>query len=739
MLLSQLLPLLSAVFVFGLGFFILFRNIRSKLNVVFFFLSIVVSIWLLGTYKMFISISDADIIYWDKFIYIGVTLIPALFYHFASLFTHNNKHFKSILLAYIIGVFFMIMIRTPYFVDGVFHYEWGVHSKAQILHHLFLLYYGVFIGLLFYNLYSFFNKTKSGLARVQTRYVLLAFVLLVGIGSFGFLPAYGISVYPFAYVSGLLFTSVLAYAIIRHRFMDIRLMIKRSTVTITSIASAMAISYFVYSIFSWNFPKVDNWEALGLLLGLILLQPLRRLFTAIANRYFFTDMYDYQAVLRDLSHHLTSIINLEDIVDSIINTVNDSFRLESSGLIICNNESGKVSCDVVMAYGVTTNELDKVVNNNSLLNYLALSRAPLLADEIPIIIKSILDIATIDSLNKARVAMDKGNIAMLTPLVKEDALIGIIALGSKLSKENYSSEDLELIDILTNQAAVAIDNARLYERVKQFNVQLKKKVNEATTDLQQINRKLTYANDNLQQLDKAKSEFLSIASHQLRTPLSGIKGYLSMLLEGDYGILPKEARVIIQELFQNSNRMARLISTFLNISKIEANKLVIIKKDIDIAALVKSTAHGFVPVAQKKKLLFNCSCPKKKVLVSADEDKIRDVLMNFIDNSIKYTQKGFVKVTLKITPTLAKISVIDSGMGVQKRDVDKLFEKFTRGTDITKIDTGGAGLGLYIAKKIIEAHDGVTFVSSPGKNKGSEFGFSLPLKKKVKVKRKRKK
>jgi signal transduction histidine kinase len=726
--LPQILPLLSAIFVLGLGFFILSKSIRSSLNIIFFFLTVAVSVWLLGTYKMFVSIVDLEAIYWDKFIYIGVAIVPALFYHFSTLFTKNKKQYKTVWLAYILGIFFMIMIKTPYFVDGVFRYEWGVHTKAHIFHHFFLLYYAIFVGLLFYNLFRFFNSTKSGLARAQTRYVIFAFAVLVAGGIFGFLPAYGISVYPFAYLTSLLFVSILAYAIIRHRFMDTRLIIKRGTISFMSIASAMALSFFIYNLFSWNFPRIDNWEVLGLLVGLIILQLLRRFYSIIANRYFFADLYDYQEVLRDLSHHLTSIINLEDIVDSIINTVNDSFRLENSGLILCERDQlGSAKCEVMMAHGLTTKELDHIVENEFLLKYLALSRTPLLSDEIALITKSIIDDSTVANLIQVKDKMEKSKIAILAPLVKEDKLIGVIALGGKLSRESYSNEDIELIDILANQASVAIDNAQLYEQVKEFNSKLKKEVKDATVDLQKINQKLTYANDNLQQLDTAKSEFLSIASHQLRTPLSGIKGYLSMLLEGDFGRLPAPAKKIITELFENSDRMTRLINTFLNISRIEANRLVISKKQIDMVELVRTTVHVFAVVAKKKGLDLKCKLPKKKIMVSADPDKIKDVLINFIDNSIKYTKKGRVTVIVKATTKNVKISVKDTGMGVAKNDIDKLFEKFTRGTDITKVDTNGSGLGLYIAKKIIEVHNGEAFVSSPGKGKGSEFGFLLPL------------
>lgn len=729
MTLPQLLPLLSAIFVLGLGLFILSRKLRSSLHVVFFFLAVSVSVWLLGTYKMFTSITDEQVIWWDRSIYIGVIFIPALFYHFSVLFTKQKSRYQkqSVVLAYVISLFFLIMSRTPYFVDGVFYYEWGVHTKAGPLHHVFLLYFTFFIAFLFYNVYRFYRQTNSGLARAQARYVLLAFACLVFIGTWGFAPAYGLSIYPFAYISGLFFTSILAYSIVKHRFMDIRLIIKKSTVFFSSLLVTMGISYFIYSILSWNFPKVDYWQVLALFLGLIILQPIRNFFTNIANRYFFADIYDYQEVLRDLSHHLTAIIDLAEVVDSIINTINESFKLEKSGLILCKHTKSGIDCEVMKATGFAAKQLERLAGNSFLIRYLSLSRTALLADEIPIVINSILDKTSVKNLQTIGKVMEEIGAKVCSPMLKEGKLIGLIILGRKLSKEGFSNEDLELIDTLSNQASVAIDNAQLYQQVKDFNIKLKQEVKEATTDLKRINRKLQYANANLQQLDKAKSEFLSIASHQLRTPLSGIKGYLSMLIEGDFGKIPRQVNNVIKELYQNTDRMTRLINTFLNISRIEANRLQINKTEFNMVDLVKDVFSDFKLEASKRHIKYSSILPKAKLMVSADSDKIKDVLINFIDNAMKYTPEGFVKVVVKSSAKQVRVEVQDSGIGVRKSDLDRLFGKFARGTGIAKINTGGSGLGLYIAKKIIEAHGGKVYIQSTGKDKGSVFGFSLPL------------
>ncbi|MFW0837890.1 MAG: ATP-binding protein [Candidatus Komeilibacteria bacterium] len=726
--LAELLPLISAILVFVLGIFVLFKDVRSGVNRIFFLFTLAATVWLYGTYKLFTVAVSTDIIFWDRFIYTGITIVPALGYHFSLLVTRQRDRRSVIILAYVWAIFFFIISRTPYFVDGVFIYNWGAHTRAQFWHHIFLAYFAIFFSILFYNIYHFSHHTTSGRERVQARYMLAAFGILIGIGSLGFLPAYGISIYPFAYVSGVLFVVILAYAIIKHRFMNIRLIIKQSTVFISSIIATIGISYFIYNLLIWNWPRIHHWELLALLIALLILQPIRNWFGNIANRYFFADIYNYQEVLRELSHHLTAIIDLDEVVGSIVGTMSEAFRLEKIGVLLCGRgKTVQHKCDVVQSEGFQARELRGLLSGEWLVKYLEMTRSALLTDDIPIILRTLIADELKDKLLQWQAKMTAAGASVCVPLLKEGKLIGVMILGQKLSRESFSNEDLELIDTVSNQASVAIDNALLYQQVKDFNAQLQDKIRVATKNLQRTNSKLKYANANLQQLDEAKSEFLSIASHQLRTPLSGIKGYLSMLQEGDFGKLPPKIKTVIKELFTNADRMSRLINTFLNISRIEADRLVINHSPVNVYALTRDTWKDFRVAAKKKKLHYTCEVPRGSLIMSLDEDKIKDVLINFIDNAIKYTASGFVKVSAQRVKDNVRVEVSDSGVGIRQSDLDNLFEKFSRGKEIAKINTSGSGLGLYIARKIVEAHGGEVFVDSSGEGKGSTFGFRLPL------------
>jgi len=731
MIISQVLPLLSAIFVIGLGFFILLKNLKSSINIVFFFLSVVVTIWLVGTYRMFVSVVDDQIMFWDRFIYIGVVYVPSLMYHFSILFTKQKKQGQSVFLSYVVGTFFLIMSSTPYFVEGVFRYEWGVHSKAQLFHHIFMLYFAVFIGLLFYNVVKFYRFTDSGVARSQARYVLLAFGVLVSIGTLGFLPAYGISIFPFSYLSGLFFTIILAYSILKYRFMDIRFIFKKSTVFLASLLLALGSSYFIFNFLTWNFPRVDNLDILALLVGLLVMQPARLLFGYIANKYFFADIYDYNEVLRDLSHRLTSTIDLDEIATAIVNTVLDSFRLEKTGLVLHKQINSSVRFQSVKVHGFSKQELNTFSNNQFLKKYLEINQGALSVDEIPLRVRRIHDQEFVNNLLALMKLMRELHITLCIPMFKENHLLGLLILGRKISKESYSNKDFELVETLANQASVALDNALLYQKVKDFNLELQNKVDAATKDLMRTNKKLQYTNANLQQLDKAKSEFLSITSHQLRTPLSGIKGYLSMLIDGDFGKMTPRVGKVIKELYQNSERMSRLINTFLNISRIEANRLMLNKTEVDFTELLRTTFNDFKPEAKKKNLKYLLHLPKKNICFYMDSDKIKDVVINLIDNAIKYTLQGEVVISAEMDAKKLTIKVEDTGVGMKPSEIDNLFQKFSRGIGIAQINTGGSGLGLYIVRKITEAHCGKAFAKSRGKDKGSVFGVELPICKKV--------
>lgn len=305
--------------------------------------------------------------------------------------------------------------------------------------------------------------------------------------------------------------------------------------------------------------------------------------------------------------------------------------------------------------------------------------------------------------------------AVAFPLMVSGKALGVLHFSLTKDIKEVSQENMNMLRAVADEVALAIERAQYFEKMKKLNSQLKT------------------ANKNLKELDKAKSEFMSIASHQLRTPLTGVMGYLSMILNNDYGKMKKEQREVIKEVFEATQRLIRLVNIFLNITRIEAGRFVLTFADTDMKELVEKEVHELMPNAEKKGLKLNYHGPKKKIpIIKADSDKIKDIVINLVDNAIKYTEKGSIDVYLDKTDSMVELIVKDTGVGIAPSEAKKLFQKFVRAGGGAKIDASGSGLGLYILKRITEAHGGKVKVESEGAGKGTKFMVWIPIKPKKK-------
>jgi signal transduction histidine kinase len=246
-------------------------------------------------------------------------------------------------------------------------------------------------------------------------------------------------------------------------------------------------------------------------------------------------------------------------------------------------------------------------------------------------------------------------------------------------------------------------------------------------NLEQTNVSLEQANDKLKGLDKLKTEFLSLASHQLRSPLTAIKGYSSMLIEGTYGKLNAKIGEPMQRIYTSAQGLVSIVEDLLNVSKIEQGGMKYEMMPTDLAPVVTTLFHEMEIPAQGKHIAFSMNVsPDEKYMVQADPTKIKQVLLNLVDNSIKYTpEKGAISISLVREADHIVFAVTDNGVGISPETKAKLFEKFSRGEG-GKVNTGGSGLGLYLAKQIAIAHKGDVIIQSEGLGKGSTFKVVLP-------------
>ena len=230
-------------------------------------------------------------------------------------------------------------------------------------------------------------------------------------------------------------------------------------------------------------------------------------------------------------------------------------------------------------------------------------------------------------------------------------------------------------------------------------------------------------------LSRAKSEFISMASHQLRTPLTVIKGYVAMILDGSYGKINLKTTRVLDNVSISTERLVKIIEDLLNISRIELGKMGLERKPTDIKKMIDNICEEIKIKAEEKGLELVWKKPKSRFpKTKIDPLKIRQVIYNIVDNAIKYTKTGKVEIKLSRKNSNLVINISDTGRGFSKEDNTKLFELFSRGEAGTDTFVEGTGMGLYVAKKFITLHKGKIWADSQGKNKGSVFHIEFPIK-----------
>lgn len=311
---------------------------------------------------------------------------------------------------------------------------------------------------------------------------------------------------------------------------------------------------------------------------------------------------------------------------------------------------------------------------------------------------------------------------VLYPIVFGNATFGVLIISLDKHVGDLSRAEREALHELIGVVGIAIDRVKLYSELKE-------------------------ANEKLKALDKLKDEFVSVASHELRTPMTAIKSYLWMALAGKGGAITEKQRYYLDRAYSSTDRLIKLVNDMLNISRIESGRMTYDMEKVDLSQLINDVIADVKPRADELgvSIVYDTRYTIHDTIpaVLADADKIKEVLFNLVGNSLKFTQKGgSITIILKkvqnnpISPrfggssTLVECSVLDTGVGISAEDMDKLFQKFgliPGSYTINKTDQQGTGLGLFITKSIIEAHGGTISAYSPGVGKGAKFSFTVPV------------
>lgn len=300
--------------------------------------------------------------------------------------------------------------------------------------------------------------------------------------------------------------------------------------------------------------------------------------------------------------------------------------------------------------------------------------------------------------------------SMVYPVIAHSQTIGILIFSMIKDEKAVSNEEKDLLHSFTEIVGLAVQNSKLY------------------TALEETKQKLEVANKRLQELDKLKDDFVSVASHELRTPMTAIKSYIWMALNKKKGELSPDLEKYLNRSYISVERLINLVNDMLNISRIEGGRIALRLSEVNMLDLTKEVIDEVAAKAQEKNIKLTV-LDTKFPNVLCDRDKIHEVLLNLIGNSLKFTpQSGQISVNFSVDGPFLLTSVTDSGVGIAKENLPKLFSKFGRleNSYVAIAESGGTGLGLFITKSLIEYHKGSVKADSPGPGRGSTFSFTLP-------------
>jgi signal transduction histidine kinase len=698
-----------------LGLFTLVKNPRSATNQLFFLLTIIISSWAVSNYFSLHSSTPEQTLFWIRMVMLITSPMGPTILLLVKAFPDVEINLKKKLLYPIIGlaVADMLLAFTPLMFSSVSIVNGNITPQPGPAMLLFALSFAGCPVAAFIALFLKYIKS-TGLRKTQIRYFLLGIILtfsLMVVTNLFFVVILKISSFViFGPMFSLILVSFTAYAIVKHRFLDIQFLVARSVayaLLVFLIATIYAAVIFAAEKFITRTPVSP--ASLFLSVGVALLitlsfQILKEFFERFTEKVFYQHGYDRQKLLEKLTHIMASTLELGHLVEKILFELQKKMKISDLSIALIKNER--------ITFFKKQSEDEGSRSNDELLIKLAQFAFEHTEDK-AIIFEELPE-------SSIKEMMRTCGLSVVLALMVKGELYGALFLASKNTGGAYSLRDIEVLKILTPEFAVAIQNALAYEEIRQFNYTLEREVEHAT-------RQLRTANDKLKELDKLKDEFVSIASHELRTPMGAIKSMISMILEGDYGKVTPQLKEPLNDMSVSVERLINLVNNMLNISRIEAGRMKFILKEFPIDAVVKRAATSLAPLAKTRnvKMAFEALVPE---LVQADQEKVEQILNNLIGNSLKFTPDGgTVTLGTKVEKDLVVITVCDTGVGIDPTDQEKLFGKFQQVANEKIGKPVGTGLGLYISRELARKLGGNLWVVHSELGKGSTFAFSIPL------------
>ncbi len=712
----------SVSFCFIIGFNILARDFRAKLNKASFFLITSAMLWSVTTNLIDGRIGETPTIFLSKLSFFFFILVAVSILNLANVvLPEDTKRTQLINLVSTLSLTTTFVVLVFSSVLQFFRLEdvWWAFTYSWVHYFIAIL----FSVLTFSGIYLIYANRKRSIDYVAKQLEWLDIGLFLGaIGAlltYSVLPSLtrDLEAVRFCWIALPIWVATLYRTVFYFDYEDFKAILYKSFNYFLSICCLIALYILVIYVgflrSDLTKPEDFNFILNSLIIALamaISVNPLNKIIKKLTNKIFYSSAYNMRRTYDHIMASLVSEKGIKRLLNKTSEILADTFKAEQIFFIIEDKGSEK-KCECISGgtKGHETLHSDEYEEIKRYIESRPVHKVKLLLKDTP----------TRSAIWKLLVSHD---IKVVVPIYQENKIIGMLFLGRLCNDHSYSERDMHLVNIILNELSLAIQNVLALQQIKNINGTLEQRINNAT-------RELRRTNEQLHDLDRAKDEFISMASHQLRTPLTSMKGLVSMVLEGDVGKINKQQRELLQDAYISSDRMVHIINDFLNVSRLQTGKFVIDVSPVNLAKLVKEEIDSLqVQVkAHDMKLEVNLPDIKTFPVYMLDDTKIRQVVINFIDNAIYYSKPDSkIKVFLELDKITGDILfyVKDNGIGIPKEAKEHLFEKFYRADNARKQRPDGTGVGIFLAKKVIDSSNGeIMFTSEEGK--GSTFGFKF--------------
>jgi two-component system NtrC family sensor kinase len=692
---------IGALCSFLLGLFVLYRGeTRVATRRAWFSLCICISLWHAG--KFFIEIAGTEVFARQAayLLYIGAIFIPPCYLHFIlSLLDEEKRNRKLLIIAYMFGFLELVLLLDGWLIEGVRYYpHLGYYEVPADLYWIYFANYVTVPTIALSKLVLAFSRSEIVVKRNQFKYVISSSLIGFLAGATSYLPFLASSIPPVGAPLVYFYTLPITYAVAKYRLLDIDVIFKKSLIYASLLLLLLVPCYLVVI---WGqkaaFGTIHYTFSLSTLLLFIIvgfLFPKLRFRTEEAlERALFQKRVDYRETLLRSSRDMVSIVDLDHLSDNLVRTVGRALDIEKGSLYLLDEIKGAFNLKAKIGLAADQYLETVIPRDDPLIRQLQHRHEGVVKEE--------LEMNRADpSAQSTAQRMGRLDAEISVPIISKERFIGILNLGHKESKEIYSTEDLELLSTLANQAAIAIENARLYENLKQ-------------------------SQDTLRRADRLSSLGLLTAglAHEIRNPLVAIRTFTQLLperyedaefREGFQGLALKEV-----------DRICGLINDLLSFARPSRPNVA----EENMNDIVDGIGRILETEAKEKGVEitreFGAELPK----VWIDREQMKQVFMNLILNAIQAMKQGgaifistrpYSKNEAGQVGQFVQVEIRDTGIGIPAENLDHIFDPFFTNKD------EGSGLGLSISHQIVQEHGGYMTVESKVGN-GTSFFVNLPV------------